>query len=72
VVTPAAVVDAVERITGRDGIARAGPDWIPDHERRARRRRPHLAVMQITPEPPWLLSIRVLPVAPKRLTANNG
>jgi hypothetical protein len=58
---PPALVEAVGRITGRDRVARAGPDWIPDHERRVRRR--------VLEPPPPIVFIRVVPVDPPRLTA---
>jgi hypothetical protein len=72
VVTPPALGEAVGRITGRDRVARADPDWIPDHERRARRRRSWAVARRRALGPPPILWIRVLPVEPKRLTANNG
>jgi hypothetical protein len=66
---PPALGEAVGRITGRDRIARVDPDWIPDHERRARRRRSRAVARRRTPEPSPILWIRVLPVEPKRLKA---
>jgi hypothetical protein len=64
-----AVADALVRITGRDQVARQSPDWIPDHERRARRHRRHPALVWIAPDLPGLRFIRVIPVEQKRLTA---
>jgi hypothetical protein len=66
---PAALGEAMGQITGRNRVARAGPDWIPDHERRARRRRSRALVRPRGPEPAPILFVRVLPVEPKRLTA---
>jgi hypothetical protein len=66
---PVGVAETLQSITGRDRVAMEGADWIPDHERRARRRRQRPALVRVAPEPPRLLSIRVLPVDPKRLTA---
>jgi hypothetical protein len=69
---PPALVEAVGRITGRDGVARAGLDWIPDHECRARRRRSRALVRSRAPEPPPILFIRVVPVDQKMLRVENG
>jgi hypothetical protein len=64
-----ALADALVRITGRDRIVRADSDWIPDHERRARRHRSWALARPRVPEPPPILWIRVRPVEPKRLRA---
>jgi hypothetical protein len=61
------VADALRRITGRDQVATMAADWIPDHERRARRRPRRPALVRVPPDLPRLLSIRVLPVEPKML-----
>jgi hypothetical protein len=62
-------VETLRSITGRAHVPVRGPDWIPDHERRARRRRSWALVRPRGPEPPPILYIHVLPVEPKRLTA---
>jgi hypothetical protein len=69
---PAALGEAMGRITGRNRVPRAGPDWIPDHERRARRRRSWAVARSRAPGPPPILWIRVRPVEPKRLKAKHG
>jgi hypothetical protein len=65
---PAALVDAVGRITGRAQVA-MDPDWLPDHERRARRRRSQAVARRREPGPPPILFIRVIPMDQKMLTA---
>jgi hypothetical protein len=63
------VAETLRLITGRAHVLVRGPDWIPDHERRARRRQVRALVRPRVPEPPPILWIRVLPVDPKRLRA---
>jgi hypothetical protein len=61
--------ETLRSITGRTRVPVRGPDWIPDHERRARRRRSRMLARRQVPAPPPILWIRVLPVEPKRLRA---
>ena len=62
------VAEALLRITGRE---RLGEPGMPDHERRARARRPKRPPVELvrwTP-PNQIISIRVIPVDQKMLSA---
>jgi hypothetical protein len=69
--TPA-ISEALMRITGRrsDGV-RVEAGWVPQSERRARRRRPKSKAVarRLEPLPPPVISIRVIPPDQKRLKA---
>ena len=58
--------EALLRITGRE---RLGEPGVPDHERRARRRRRRIELARLAPEPVRILVIRVIPVDQKMLNA---
>jgi peptidoglycan/xylan/chitin deacetylase (PgdA/CDA1 family) len=66
--------DALLRITGRrpDGV-RVEAGWVPQSERRARRRRPmsKAVARRLEPLPPPIISIRVLSPDQKMLKARN-
>jgi hypothetical protein len=66
-VTP--VVAAMQRIIGRRARLVTDPGWMPDHERRARRRRAQTVVCARAAEAPPIVWVRVRPVEPKRLRA---
>ena len=63
-VTP--VADAMLRITGRERLGESG---VPDHERRARRRRRRPVELVRLVHEPEFLSIRVIPADQKMLSA---
>jgi hypothetical protein len=63
-VTP--VAEALMRITGRERLGESG---IPDHERRARRRRRRPDLVRWTPPSGQIMSIRVIPADQKMLSA---
>jgi hypothetical protein len=60
------VADALVRITGRE---RLGEPGVPDHERRARRRRRRLELVRWTPPSGQIMSVRVIPTDQKMLRA---
>jgi hypothetical protein len=62
-VTP--VADALVRITGRE---RLGEPGVPDHERRARRRRRPVELARWTPTH-QIISVQVIPMDQKMLSA---
>ena len=64
-----AVADAMLRITGRDRLTEPG---VPDHERRARRRRrsrSNALARRLEPLPPPIFSVRVIPRDQNMLSA---
>jgi peptidoglycan/xylan/chitin deacetylase (PgdA/CDA1 family) len=68
--------DALFRITGRrpDGV-RVEAGWVPQSERRARRRRRRWVVLRPLPALPpatTITGVRVSRPAPKMLKAKNG